>query len=160
MKKTYLVACIFIIIDYVSKILVSTFIPLNKSVSLLGNFLKITYVKNTGTAFSMFSNYTYFIAFISAIVILLLLYYVYKKDKISSLEGLCYGLIIGGATGNLIDRIIYGYVIDFIEVNIFNYPYPIFNLADSFIVVAFIILVIMEIKKDILAKKTKKKYNN
>ena len=152
MKKTYLVACIFIIIDYVSKILVSTFIPLNKSVSLLGNFLKITYVKNTGTAFSMFSNYTYFIAFISAIVILLLLYYVYKKDKISSLEGLCYGLIIGGATGNLIDRIIRGYVIDYLDFNIIGYNFPIFNLADIAIVISAFLLIINMSRGDKNAK--------
>jgi signal peptidase II len=71
-------------------------------------------------------------------------------------ETLCYGLILGGATGNLIDRVIYGYVIDFIEVKIFNYNFPIFNLADSFIVIAFILLLIIEIRKDMLVKTTKK----
>jgi signal peptidase II len=156
MKKTSLLACIFVIVDYISKILVTNLLLIDESVPLIGNFLQLTYVRNTGAAFSIFSNYTYVLACISIFVILLILYYIYKKDKISRIESLCYGLILGGATGNLIDRVIYGYVIDFIDVNIFNHNFPIFNLADSFIVLAFILLIILEIKKDILVKKGKK----
>ena len=156
MKKTCLYAIILIVIDYISKIIVSNYISLNTNIPIIGNFLRLTYVRNTGAAFSMFSNYTYILAIISILVILLIFYYVYRKDHVSGFDALCYGLLLGGATGNLIDRLIYGYVVDFISVKIFNYNFPVFNLADSFIVIAFILLIITEIKKDILVKKEKK----
>lgn len=156
MKKTCLYAITFIIIDYISKILISNLISLDKSITIINRFLYITYVRNTGAAFSIFSNYTFLLAIISILVIVLILYYIYKKPNLKKIEYLSYGLLLGGACGNLIDRLIYGYVIDFIDVKIFKYDFPVFNLADSFIVISFIILIILEIKKDILVKKEKK----
>ena len=156
MKKTCLYAIIFIVVDYISKILISKLITLNKSITIINKFLYITYVRNTGAAFSIFSNYTYVLAIISLLVIALILYYVYKRSNLTNLEYLSYSLLLGGACGNLIDRLIYGYVIDFIDVKIFKYDFPVFNLADSFIVISFIILIILEIKKDKLVKKEKK----
>ena len=60
----------------------------------------------------------------------------------SKIENLSYGMIIGGIIGNLFDRIFYNYVIDFLDFKIFGYDYPIFNLADTFIVIGVILLVI------------------
>lgn len=156
MKKTCLYAIVLIVIDYISKIIISNYISLNTSIPIIGNFLRLTYVRNTGAAFSIFSNYTYLLAVISILVILLILYYVYRKKYVSGFDALCYGLLLGGATGNLIDRLIYGYVVDFISIRIVKYNFPVFNLADSFIVIAFILLILVEIKKDILVKRKKK----
>ena len=58
------------------------------------------------------------------------------------MEKVAFSLIVGGAIGNFVDRVFYGYVIDFIDIKIFKYDYPIFNLADSFIVIGVILLVI------------------
>ena len=71
MKKTCLYAIIFIVVDYISKILISKLITLNKSITIINKFLYITYVRNTGAAFSIFSNYTYVLAIISFLVIVL-----------------------------------------------------------------------------------------
>ena len=75
-----------------------------------------------------------------------------NKEKLLNLECLSYGMIIGGIVGNLLDRLIQGSVIDFLDFKIFGYDYPIFNLADSFIVVGIIILFIASIRKDHYAK--------
>ena len=62
-------------------------------------------------------------------------------------------MIVGGIVGNFFDRLVYGYVIDFLDFNLFGYNYPIFNLADSFIVIGIIILIISNIKKEKIWKK-------
>ena len=68
--------------------------------------------------------------------------YIYKNKPKSLIEKIGYSMILGGAIGNFLDRVIYGYVIDFLDFNIFGYEYPIFNLADSFILIGVILLVI------------------
>ena len=71
-----------------------------------------------------------------------IIWYIGKHTISDKLEKIAYALVLGGAIGNFVNRIIYGYVIDFIDVKVFNYDYPIFNLADIFIVVGVILLVI------------------
>ena len=68
--------------------------------------------------------------------------YVYKNKPKYKLEKIAYSLILGGAIGNFLDRIVYGYVIDFLDFYIFGYNYPIFNLADTFIVLGVLLLII------------------
>lgn len=133
---------IFLIIDIVSKVIVSRYILLDKSIKLINNFLYITYVRNTGAAWSMFSSRSVLVLIISSFIILGIILHVYKNKPKKRMEKIAYSLIIGGALGNLINRITYGYVIDFIDIKIFKYDYPIFNLADSFIVIGVILLVI------------------
>ncbi len=133
---------IFLIIDIVSKVIVSRYILLDKSIKLINNFLYITYVRNTGAAWSMFSSRSVLVLIISSFIILGIILHVYKNRPKKRMEKIAYSLIIGGALGNLINRITYGYVIDFIDIKIFKYDYPIFNLADSFIVIGVILLVI------------------
>ncbi len=71
-----------------------------------------------------------------------------NHEELTKLENISYGMIIGGIIGNLFDRIIYSYVIDFIDFRIFGYNYPVFNLADTFIVIGIIIMVIITIRKE------------
>ena len=72
----------------------------------------------------------------------------YIKNKyINKYEQIAYGLILGGALGNLLDRLVYGSVIDFLDFKIFNYDYPIFNIADTGIVIGVIIIIITSIKR-------------
>ena len=132
----------FFIIDLVSKLIVSNLMDVYDSIIIIKDFFYITYVRNTGAAWSIFAEETLGIMIVSLLIILGIIYYIFKNKPESRLEKLGYGLILGGALGNLFDRVIYGYVIDFFDFYIFGYDYPIFNLADSFIFVGVIILVI------------------
>ena len=129
---------LLVILDQLTKFLVVKLIPLNNAVILIRNFLKFYYIQNTGAAFGMFSGYLILLIIITFVV----LYFLYKEIKTSKIDNLnicSLVLIISGSIGNLIDRIIYGHVIDFIDFRIINYP--IFNLADTAIVIGvFIIL--------------------
>ena len=142
MKKVYIIALISLIIDQIVKILVSNYLILGQTTKIINNFFYLTYVQNTGAAFSILIGYRY----ILIIITLIFLYYLYKYTKkqtnLNKLAILSHGLLLGGIIGNLIDRIIYGYVIDYLDFMIFNYNFPIFNLADTFIVIGCIILVI------------------
>lgn len=142
MKKVYIFALISLIIDQIVKILISNYLILGQTIKIINNFFYLTYVQNKGAAFSILIGYRY----ILIIITFIFLYYLYKcikkQKSLNKLEIISYGLLLGGIIGNLIDRIIYGYVIDYFDFMIFNYNFPIFNLADSFIVIGCIILVI------------------
>ena len=79
---------------------------------------------------------------ISVVVIGFLLFYIYKNKGNNKLENVSYAFILGGAISNLIDRLVYGYVIDFLDFEILSYDAPIFNLADTFIVIGVILFLI------------------
>lgn len=131
-----------ILVDFFSKYMVSKLMTVNETINLIDNFFRITYVKNTGAAFSFFSNNTILVIIISVVVIGFLLFYIYKNKGNNKLENVSYAFILGGAIGNLIDRLVYGYVIDFLDFEILSYNAPIFNLADTFIVIGVILFLI------------------
>ena len=131
-----------ILVDFFSKYIVSKLMTVNETINLIDNFFRITYVKNTGAAFSIFSNNTILVIIISIVVIGFLLFYIYKNKGNNKLENVSYAFILGGAIGNLIDRLVYGYVIDFLDFEILSYDAPIFNLADTFIVIGVILFLI------------------
>ena len=131
-----------ILVDFFSKYMVSKLMTVNETINLIDNFFRITYVKNTGADFSIFSNNTILVIIISVVVIGFLLFYIYKNKGNNKLENVSYAFILGGAIGNLIDRLVYGYVIDFLDFEILSYDAPIFNLADTFIVIGVILFLI------------------
>lgn len=131
-----------ILVDFFSKYMVSKLMTINETIDLIDNFFRITYVKNTGAAFSIFSNNTILVIIISVVIIGFLLFYIYKNKGNNKLENVSYAFILGGAIGNLIDRLVYGYVIDFLDFEILSYDAPIFNLADTFIVIGVILFLI------------------
>lgn len=133
---------IFLGIDIVSKIIVSNLMNVQDSIMVIKDFFYITYVRNTGAAWSMFAGKTWLLIIVSIIIISLIIWYIYKNKPKNKLEKIGYAMVLGGALGNLLDRIIYGYVIDFFDFYIFSYDYPIFNMADCFIFVGVIILII------------------
>lgn len=139
---TILITLLVLILDIVSKIVVVNYLKLGESVSIINNFLYLTYVRNTGAAWSILANNTYLISFISLVIIAGIIWYIVNNRSDVKIEKIAYALVLGGAIGNFVNRIIYGYVIDFIDIKIFNYNYPIFNLADIFIVAGVILLVI------------------
>lgn len=141
MKKIFIISIIVLLIDIISKRLVINFLIENESFKIIDNFFSLTYVKNTGVAFSMIEGYVWLII-IATIIILFMLFKYIKEGISNNCELVSYGFIIGGAVGNLVDRIFYGYVVDFFDFNIFGYQAPIFNIADIFIVVGVLMLIL------------------
>ena len=99
---------------------------------------KLDFVKNYGAAFNIFSGSRIFLSFISIIFSILLIYLIIRKNTLNSFDLYSYSFILGGTIGNGIDRIFKGFVIDFINLNIINFP--VFNIADISINIGFIIL--------------------
>lgn len=130
-------------LDLISKILILTFEG-NLPISLIDNILTIDKVINYGAAFSLFQGGRIILIIIAIIV----LYYINKsfiKEVTTNKSLISLSMLTGGIIGNLFDRVVYGKVIDFINVDIFGYKFPVFNLADTFICIGIILLIIEEI---------------
>ena len=140
-KKVYIYSLILFIIDFIVKRLITHFIKLNTSIKIIKNFFYLTYVRNTGAAFSLFSNQKILLLLITVIVLFYINNYL-TKNKLKNYEEIAFSLITGGILGNLFDRIVYSYVIDYFDFRLFSYNFAIFNLADSFIVIGVFILII------------------
>ena len=133
---------VLLLIDQISKLLVIKFLDINGGIELIKNFFYLTYTHNTGAAFSILTGQRLLLILIAVIILILIFNYIRKNKVEGKLEKIAFSLIIGGSLGNLIDRIIRGYVVDFLDFKIFGYDFPIFNLADTFIVVGVILLLI------------------
>lgn len=148
-KKISVLTVILVIVDQVVKFLVSTYL---NYIDVIPKFIYLSLEKNYGVAFSMLWNNRLLILIISLLLILFLIYLLNKdylsKGKNNKLLNVTYGLLFGGILGNLIDRIVRGYVIDYIGVYIFNYKFPVFNLADSFITIGVILMIISTFKEE------------
>ena len=146
-KKIFIIGIIGLLLDRASKIIISKKLLLHKSITLIPRVLYITYEKNDGAAWSILSGNRLLLIIVSFIVLVAFIYYLIKEKNINVIESISYAFILSGIVGNLIDRICYGYVIDFINVYIFEYDFPIFNIADVLIVMGTIIYVITCIKR-------------
>ena len=138
-KKEFIISLIVLFIDQLSKILVQMFL-INNTITIIPSFFQLNYSLNTGAAWSILNNHTIILIIIS--LILLFILFIFKKNfKQNKRNELAFGFLIGGIMGNLLDRVFKGYVIDFLDFNIFGYDYPIFNFADIFIVVGIFLLI-------------------
>lgn len=146
-KKPYIIAFFFFIIDLISKQVIANVINLGDSIQVIKNFFYITFVKNTGAAWSILEDHRILLLIITVIVLFIINKYM-NNVVLTKLENISYGIIIGGIIGNLFDRLFFGYVIDFLDFKIFGYNYPVFNLADSFIVIGILIMIIDMIRKE------------
>ncbi len=161
MKKIFIFAVIAVLLDQIIKFLIVWNIPLNTDIVIIDNFFNITNVQNTGAAWSIFSGNRLFLIILGFISLNVIYFLFINNKELKNKEKIIYGLLIGGVLGNLIDRIIYGYVIDYLDFNIFGYNYPIFNLADTFIVVSAILIFILVIKESKNENRIKKRqYKN
>lgn len=141
MLLIFIISSITLLLDQIVKIIVSTKMSVNTSFELIKDFFSITYVKNNGAAFSILGGKTLFLVFVSIVSLFLIYFFLIKNRELKKFEQITYGLLIGGLLGNLLDRILLGYVIDYLSFNIFGYDAPIFNLADMCIVIPTILLI-------------------
>lgn len=148
-NKVYLTSVIVLLIDQIVKLLIKTNMNLNEEISIIPNFFSIQYLKNTGAAFSILENQTILLAITSIICISVIIYYLKKEENLTTAMYLSFGMVLGGILGNLIDRIVYQEVIDFLSFQIFNYNFPVFNIADIGITIGVLLLIIIYISRDI-----------
>ena len=133
-KKFFFITSIIVLLDQLTKFLARN---ISESIPLIKNVFHLTLIKNTGAGFGILQGQVWILIFISLIVIGLILF---KIDKILKKKEYIwsFGLILGGAIGNLIDRIAFGFVTDFLDFRI----WPAFNIADSALVVGVILLLV------------------
>lgn len=141
--KTSISIFLILLIDQITKYLAIKFLAPDGIIKLLP-FLNLVYVENTGTAFGMFKFLGSGFFIIIALVVTGFLVYMYFKD---TKNWFIYSLIIAGALGNIIDRLIYGYVIDFIDLHLKNLHWPAFNVADSAISIGIVLFLYKNLKK-------------
>lgn len=152
-KNIYLIAGICIILDQITKIFASLYLD---NIKIINNFFSLTYVKNYGGAWGILNNNLFFLITISIFALLTINKYISSDVNTTKLSIVSYGMLIGGIFGNLIDRIFRGYVVDFLNFNIFNYDFPVFNIADMLIVVGIILMIIEVIGGNYGSKSNKK----
>jgi len=136
-KKISIILIIILLIDQVTKSLANIY--LIDGITIINNFLKLQYVTNTGAAWSILSGQQFILVLISLILLILLFIYgrTFKNNKRNNIA---LAMLYSGILGNFIDRLFHGYVVDFIDIKIFNYDFPVFNVADIAIVLGTILL--------------------
>lgn len=138
-----------LIIDQITKYLAIN-LKDGRTISLIGDHLSLVYLENRGAAFGILQNQKWFLMVSSILIIGYLVYFYLKhRESLILLMRLGIGLVLGGAVGNMIDRIFRGFVVDFISYRFPNgYGFPIFNIADMAVVIGCIVLILSSFQKE------------
>ena len=145
-EKIGAIAICFLFIDQFVKFLILSILNVGEGIVVIKNFFSITLLHNTGAAFSILRSNTIFLILVSILAIFLIYLFFIKDKKLSTINIWLYGILLGGILGNLGDRIFRGYVVDYLDFNIFNFP--VFNLADVFIVISVILICISLLRSE------------
>lgn len=148
MKKISIITIIIILIDRLLKLVVNSTLELFVKYKVIDNFFYLFNCHNEGAAFSILDGNVFFLIIITLVALFLIIKFIKKENDYSKINIISYGLLLGGILGNLIDRVIYGYVIDYLSFIIFNYNFPVFNFADISIVIGAFLLIIKEFGGD------------
>lgn len=142
-KNYYLGALVLVVLDQLSKQLVATTFSLGESIDV-ASFLSWTYLHNSGAAFSFLANSggfeRYLLLAVSIVASIALIIWMLKTNSFYRQRLVGQSVLLSGALGNLIDRALYGSVIDFINLHYATFYFPVFNLADSFIFIGVVLL--------------------
>lgn len=143
-----LITAVVVLLDRLSKMWIDTHVARGAFITVIPGVFRLSHVFNTGAAFSLFAESlsptvvrNCLIAF-SVVAVIVVLGMIWRMGKAVSATGIALALILGGAIGNLYDRVRFSYVVDFLEVRIIHYHWPDFNLADSAIVVGACLLLL------------------
>ncbi|MEX1201034.1 MAG: signal peptidase II [Methylophaga sp.] len=150
MLKYLWLSLVIIIADQISKTVMVNWLDLYETVPVMP-FFNLTLARNSGAAFSFLAGaggwQRWFFVVLAAVISSVLIIWMRRLAQTAKLEAISLALIIGGAIGNVIDRLIYGYVIDFLDVYAGSYHWPAFNVADSAICVGAVLLIIDSFRK-------------
>lgn len=135
-----ILAVVLVIIDQLTKILTRNLIELGESITFIPGLLDLTYIKNTGAAWSILENHTWLLTVLSAVIVLVIAWLMLKHFFANWVGTLSAVLIMAGGVGNLIDRCVFKYVTDMIQTTFMDFP--VFNFADCCITVGVVLLVI------------------
>lgn len=143
----FLIALIVVLLDRWTKHLVSTHIAMYERIQIIPGFFRLTHTENTGAAFSLFADSpshwkTLLLIAFSLLAMVVVSILLWRQTQALTITGIALSLILGGAVGNLWDRLASGRVIDFLLFYIKRYQWPVFNLADSAIVIGASLLVL------------------
>lgn len=144
----YLIALIVFLIDQGTKYLIATRLELQEQIPVIGNFFLITSHRNRGAAFGILEGQRWFFFVVTVVVVIGIVWYLNKVRKTQKLLPTALGLVLGGAIGNFLDRMLTGEVVDFLQLNFGSYTFPIFNVADSSIVIG-VALIILDSLRDL-----------
>jgi len=150
MFKYYIIAAIIVIVDQITKFLTVQNISLGESIEVIPGIFSLTYIQNTGAAWSILEGQMNFFYIITLIVVIMLIYFLHKEAKGEPLFALAISFMLGGALGNFIDRLHLQYVIDMFQLDFISFP--IFNVADSALTVGVIIMLLYVIKDEFFNK--------
>jgi signal peptidase II len=134
----YFILAVFVLfLDQLSKWMVTQWMELGETIPLITDWFYFTSHRNPGAAFGILANQRWFFIVTTILVVIGIIWYLVKihKDEDRKLVAYAFSLILGGAIGNFIDRLAYGEVVDFLDFHHGGFYYPIFNIADSAIVV-------------------------
>ena len=146
--KLLLIALAVFVADRLSKLWIGGHIPSGQDIVIIPHFFRLTHVYNNGAAFSLFADtpspdkVRWMLVAFSVVAIVIVLAVLWKAGQSINMTSVALALILGGAAGNLYDRLASRYVIDFLAFNIFGYHYPDFNVADSCIVIGACLLLV------------------
>ncbi len=145
-KYHFLIAILVVVLDHVSKWLVASNITLHDSISVLPGFFRLTHVRNSGAAFGLFADSSSewkvaILILFSLLALAVVSALLWKNSHSMTTTGVGLALILGGAVGNLWDRLVTGQVVDFLDFYVGSYHWPAFNVADSAIVIGALLLV-------------------
>ena len=143
----FIVALSVVCIDRWTKHLAATRIAMYDHVQVIPGFFRLTHTENTGAAFSLFADSpahwkTALLIGFSVVAMVIVAFLLWKQSHALTLTGIALSLILGGAAGNLWDRVAHGRVVDFLLIYVKQYQWPVFNLADSAIVIGATLLVL------------------
>lgn len=134
-----IIGIIMVAVDQIIKYFVTVYLQPLGSVTVIDNFFNLTYVENNGVAFGMFSDMRWVFVALTSVLLFVIIFIMFKKRPKGKMFYIAAGLIIGGGIGNLIDRIFYGYVIDYLSLSFFP---PVCNFADYCITIGTVLLII------------------